>query len=240
MSFDEAILWEKLGNSRHSPLEGDWLGNVYSPSLSAELRRALCERIGWLGPQGWTILKSLINQYGSKTEMVYAAGLCHQIEAKDWLISELENDQDLRLDVIQALACWGAVITDQLLLSVLRQPSQSMRLAGIELLSFKAHQLNDEKLLAITEDLLEDWREPIPLALIRLLQRRDGASITKRLASMATNSSQNIANAAIQALGCIQTQESQSALGSLANTLPEGQSKNLVNKQLKQQYKQYL
>ena len=48
MSVDEAVLWERLAKSRRAPLEPDWLGEVYSPSLSVDLRRALCEKLGML------------------------------------------------------------------------------------------------------------------------------------------------------------------------------------------------
>ena len=53
MSFDEAVLWERLNKVGKAPLEADWLGNVYCPSLSADLRKALAERLGLLGDDGW-------------------------------------------------------------------------------------------------------------------------------------------------------------------------------------------
>ena len=49
---DEAVLWERLARSRRAPLEPAWLGEVYSPSLSVDLRRALCEKLGNAGRAG--------------------------------------------------------------------------------------------------------------------------------------------------------------------------------------------
>ena len=237
MSCDEALLWEKLGNSRRTPLEPEWLGEIYSPSLSVELKQTIAERLGWLAERGWPVIQSLINQFGSEPELIHASGLCHQVEAKDWLIAQLQGSEALPLDVIQALACWGAVIPGPLLRNVLTDPSQTMRLAGLELLSFKAHQLSDEQLLDLTEELLKDWRDPIALAAIRLLQRRDGEPICKRLAQIASDAHDAISAAAIRALGCIATPESQAALTKLGDNLPAGLSRELVNKQLNQQYR---
>lgn len=56
MSCDEAVLWERLNNVRKAPLEPKWLGEVYSLSLSADLRKALAEQLGLLADQGWTTL----------------------------------------------------------------------------------------------------------------------------------------------------------------------------------------
>ena len=46
MSLDEVVLWEQLAKSKRAPLEPAWLGEVYSPSLSIDLRKALCEKLG--------------------------------------------------------------------------------------------------------------------------------------------------------------------------------------------------
>ena len=237
MSWDEALLWEKLGNSRRNPLEPEWLGEVYSPSLSVELKRSISERLGWLADRGWPVIQSLIKQYGREPELIHASGLCHQVEAKDWLIAQLDGCEELPLDVIQALACWGATMPVPLLRRVLADPSKAMRLAGLELLSFKAHQLSDEQLLGLTEELLKDWRDPIVLAAIRVLQRRDGEPICNELTKVAMDGHDTISVAAIRALGCIANKESQAALTELSKKLPPGSSRELVNKQLNQQYR---
>ena len=57
LPVNEAVLWERLSKSRRAPLEPEWLGEVYSPSFSVELRRALCEKLGMLAEQGWPIIE---------------------------------------------------------------------------------------------------------------------------------------------------------------------------------------
>ena len=45
-SIDEATLWDRLSNARRIPLNPAWLGEIFSPSLSDELRFAVAERLG--------------------------------------------------------------------------------------------------------------------------------------------------------------------------------------------------
>ncbi|MDP6193353.1 MAG: HEAT repeat domain-containing protein [Prochlorococcus sp.] len=239
MSCHEDVLRERLNNSRKAPLEPDWLGEVYSLSLSADLRMALGERLGWLGDQGWPTLKQLIDQYGAQAELIHAAGLSHQPQARDWLITQLEQDKELDLGVLKALTCWGAILPTSLLHRVLSEPSQHMRLAGLALLSFKAHQLSAKELLELSEALLDDIRDPVVLATIRLLQRRDESSISNRIAEVAHKGTEAAANAALLALGCIGTANSQAALAKLNGTLPNGPRRELASKQLKQQYRPF-
>ena len=108
MVVDEAVLWERLAKSRRAPLEPDWLGEVYSPSLSVDLRRALCEKLGMLADRGWPVIDQLLQRHGDLPDLVMAAGLCHQSEARDWLLALLErsssNDR-LQLVAVQALGC---------------------------------------------------------------------------------------------------------------------------------------
>ena len=84
MSLDEVFLWERLAKSRRVPLEPDWLGEVYSPILSFDLRRALCEKLGMQAERGWPVIQDLLVKYGVQPDLVMAAGLCHQSEARDW------------------------------------------------------------------------------------------------------------------------------------------------------------
>ena len=91
MSVDEAVLWERLAHSRRAPVEPDWLGEVYSPSLSVDLRRALAEKLGMLAERGWPVIHRLIHAQGSPPDLVMAAGLCHQVVARDWLLELLEQ-----------------------------------------------------------------------------------------------------------------------------------------------------
>ena len=94
MSDDESILWKKLENSRQVPLEPLWLENVYSPNLTFDLRKALSEKMGLLADRGWPVIKCLLQRYGDLPDLVVAAGLCHQIEAREWLLELLPRSDD--------------------------------------------------------------------------------------------------------------------------------------------------
>ena len=239
MSFDEAVLWERLNKVGKAPLEPDWLGNVYCPSLSADLRKALAERLGLLGDDGWGILKTLLKQHGKQSELIHAAGLCHQPEARDWLIQQLGDQEELELEVLQAMACWGAIVPTLLIKRIFREPSQAMRMAGLELLNFKAYQLSDDELLNLLDDLLNDIRDPVVLNTIRILQRRDGVDISNRIAEVARKGSEATTRAALLALGCIGTSSSQSNLFKLSQSLPTDLHRDLAKKQLAQQYRSW-
>ena len=94
---EEVVLWERLSRSKRAPLEPAWLGEVYSPSLSVDLRRALCEKLGMQAERGWPVIQDLLASHGVLPDLVMAAGLCHQSEARDWLLAQLEQTSDLSL-----------------------------------------------------------------------------------------------------------------------------------------------
>lgn len=242
-AVNEAALWERLSQaSRRAPLDPAWLGEVYSPSLSIELRRAVAEKIGMLAEQGWPVVRNLISQHGTQKELILAAGLSHQTEARDWLLKLLgeincELDPGQALVVLQALACWGGELPLALIEQTLALPGLQLRLTGLQLLGFHAHHLNDTTLLQLCEPLLNDFRDPVPLAAIRLLQRRDGTAVSERLAHLSGTGSEAVAAAALRALGCIATPTSQSWLLELSQSLPEGERRQLACKQLQQQYR---
>lgn len=240
MSVDEAILWERLARSRRAPLEPSWLEESYSSSLSADLRQALCERLGSLADQGWPIILRLIQQHGEQKELVRAAGLCHQREARDWLLQRLDEPSPLdddHLCVLQALSCWGADVPESVLLRCLGHPGLQHRLTGLQLISFRAHSLTDQQLLALCSDLLDDCRDPIVISAIRVLQRRDGEAISERLAALCQNNSEVIAGAAFRALGCIATPASQRLLLELSESLVDPSRRELAHRQLSQQFR---
>ena len=161
--MNEAALWERLSQSRRAPLEPHWLGEVYSPSLSVDLRRALCEKLGMLADQGWPQIQSLIDQHGALPDLVMAAGLCHQTDARDWLLDQLTSSSqldDINLCILQALSCWGADVPESVVKESLRHPGQQHRLAGLQLLGFRAHSLSDEELLTYCSELLNDFQRP--------------------------------------------------------------------------------
>ncbi len=237
MSHKETFLWERLQKARQVPLQANWLGTVYSPQLSKELRIALSEHLGQLAKEGWPTIALLIKTHNLQPELIKAAGLCHQPAARDWLISLLDQETKFHLEVIQALACWGALLPNHLLEDILKAPNQAMRIAGLDLLSFKAHHLNEKELLQLTKELLVDIRDPIVIRTINILQRRDEVVISKKIGELAINGSEAAAHAALMALGSIGTKDSQTILSILSEQLPNGNRRALALKQLKHQYR---
>jgi hypothetical protein len=237
--IDEATLWERLSQSRRNPLDPSWLGEVYSPSLSAALRSAISEQLGLMAGRGWPVIASLIERHGPSPDLVHAAGLCHQEPARDWLLSQLRQNEAASRHadpaLLDALQCWGAALTLSELTPILQAPSQSMRLTGLRLLRFKAHQLDAQALLSLCAPCLEDWRDPVTVAAIRLLQRRDDPSISEALAQIGRQGSEASAQAALKALGCIATPHSRALLQELADELLPGERQRQAMRQLEQQ-----
>ena len=235
-AIDEAILWERLANARKIPLNPTWLGEIFSPSLSDELRFAVAERLGMLAETGWPIIQTLIQQHGVCPELIHAAGLCHQPEAKDWLLTQLSQANDPDALLLNALSCWGAELTLSQFEHILQLPGQAQRLAGLNLLGFKSHQLKAIELLQLCEPALQDWRDPVVIACIRLLQRRDDTLISNRLANLVQAGSDLAAEAALRALGCMATTQSKLALKLLSTELSDQERRTHALRQLKQQY----
>ena len=235
-AIDEATLWDRLANARRIPLNPTWLGEIFSPSLSDELRFAVAERLGILAETGWPIIRTLIQQHGIQPELIHAAGLCHQPEAKDWLLTQLNQSNDPDAFLLNALSCWGAELTQSDFQHILQLPSQAQRLAGLNLLSFKSHQLQANELLQLCESTLQDWRDPVVIACIRLLQRRDDIAISTRLSILVQEGSDAVAEAALRALGCMATTHSKMALKSLSVELTNQERREQAVRQLQQQY----
>ena len=235
-AIDEATLWDRLANARKIPLNPTWLGENFSPSLSDELRFAVAERLGMLAETGWPIIQTLIQQYGIRPELIHAAGLCHQPEAKNWLLKQLEQSNEPDALLLNALSCWGAELTLPQFESILRLPSQAQRLAALNLLGFKSHQLQSLELLQLCEPALQDWRDPVVIACIRLLQRRDDILISNKLANLVEEGSDTAAEAALKALGCMATTHSKRALKSLSAELTNQERREQAVRQLQQQY----
>ena len=237
--IDEAALWERLSQSRRNPLDPSWLGETYSPSLSAVLRAALSEQLGLMAGRGWPVIATLIERHGPSPDLVHAAGLCHQEPARDWLLTQLRQNEAASRHadpaLLDALQCWGAALTLSELTPILQAPSQSMRLTGLRLLRFKAHQLEAPTLLSLCAPCLEDWRDPVTVAAIRLLQRRDDPSISEALAQIGRQGSEASAQAALKALGCIATPHSRALLQALADERLPGERQRQAMRQLEQQ-----
>ena len=241
MSLDEVVLWEQLAKSRRAPLEPAWLGEVYSPSLSIDLRKALCEKLGMHAELGWPIILELVSTHGVQPDLVMASGLCHQNEARDWLLNLLSQpceNESINLAVVQALGCWGAEVPISVVINCLQHPGQLYRLAGLQLLSFRSHCLEDDELLQLCHHLLNDLRDLVVVETIRVLQRRDGVVISEALADLCQNGSTAVAEAALRALGCIATTASQRCLLELSQNLDDENRRLLASKQLSQQFRQ--
>ena len=235
-AIDEATLWDRLSNARRIPLNPTWLGEIFSPSLSDELRFAVAERLGMLAETGWPIIQTLIKQHGIQPEFIHAAGLCHQPEAKDWLLAQLNQSNDPDALLLNALSCWGAELTLSQFEQILQLPGQAQRLAALNLLGFKSHQLQAVELLRLCECTLQDWRDPVVIACIRLLQRRDEIAISTRLGIMVQEGSDSAAEAALRALGCMATTHSKIVLKSLSEELTNSRRQEQAMRQLQQQF----
>ncbi len=235
--MNESSLWEKLNNARNNQPDAKWLREVYSPNLSYELRMAIAEKLGLLDESGWLTLLSLYKQFGAQPEFIHAAGFCHQPEAREWLLSLLKEQKEFELLILQALGCWGASLPTSMIKDILKKPELEKRLAGITLLSFKAHQLSDKELLELTEELVDDFREPIVIATIKILQRREGVDICKIIAKIVQQGTDSTAQSAIMALGSMGTVTSHQMLSKLNGTLAEGERLKLVKKQIIHQYR---
>ena len=234
----EEVLREKIYLTRKSSsLDPSWLADAYSASLAEDLRYSISERLGWLGAKGWQHLKRLIDQEGIQPEFIFASGLCYQNEAKDWLFCQLNCKSKFQVETLQALSSWGGDFSIQLLKNILSEKSQSIRLAGLEILKFKAHQINDELLIEILKEPIRDFREAVVLKAIRVLQRRDGIIVCNELAKIVKHSHQKTSDAALIALGSIANRNSIQVLLRLSQSLENGQKKEMALKQLSQQYR---
>tara|TARA_B000000565_G_scaffold251128_1_gene224433 strand:+ start:473 stop:1195 length:723 start_codon:yes stop_codon:yes gene_type:complete len=240
MSDDESILWKKLENSRQVPLEPLWLENVYSPNLTFDLRKALSEKMGLLADRGWPVIKCLLQRYGDLPDLVVAAGLCHQIEAREWLLELLtrsDDDENIQLLTVQSLSCWGAEVPAAIITKCLHHPSQAQRIAGLELIKFRSHLLTDEQLLDYCNEALNDFRDSVVIAAIRIIQRRDSKSISKKLYELCQKGSDSVADASLRALSCIATADSRYYLKLLSQSLTLDSRRELALQKLKEQYR---
>ena len=193
-----------------------------------------------LAERGWPVIRQLIVTHGAQAELVMAAGLCHQPAARDWLVERLngtEENAEENLCVLQALSCWGADVSNDVVTTCLKNPGQNYRLTGLQLLSFRAHTLTDRELLNLCSEALDDFRDPVAIAAIRVLQRRDGPEITQRLAELCRSESIPVCEAAFRALGCIATPESQACLLELSQSLSDEKLRQRALQQLNQQFR---
>ena len=158
MVITEQEIWDRVNTFKPKSIEAEWYEEVYSLKLSIQLRFIIGERLGLLADKGWKVIKSLIKKYGYQSELIHASGLCHQKEAYDFLLKLLRKEPTLKLDIVKALSCWGALIPISDLKKILKEKSINIRLAGLNLLRFKSHLLNATEILELVDDLLFYFR----------------------------------------------------------------------------------
>ena len=232
MIIEEDYIWDTLNNSKKTKLSAEWLQNAYKQNTSFELRQEIAVRLGQLSKVGWIKIKDLINIYGTKDELILAAGLTYQDDAKEWLLKHLDNDGIMNIKVIEALGCWGGTLPLELIKKILEEKSEKIKIAGLELLKFKAHLLSDCDLLEITHSLLNDFREEIVIKTITILQRRDSVNICIAISDVIKKGSDKAAYYGLMALGSIGTEISKNILEDLVKNLKNAELKELAKKQL--------
>ena len=239
MSITETEIWERFNTNKSSLIESKWLEQIYSLNLSYELRSTIGERLGLSAKQGWGAINLLIKKYGPQPELINAAGLCHQTEARDFLLKLLRQQQKPEINTVRALACWGAILQIDELKRILNDNSMNMRLAGLNLLKFKSHQLEATQLLDLVHDLMHDFREEVVLQVIKLLQRRDEEKIINSISNAAKNGTDEIVKIALIALGSIGTEYSFIKLTQLSLELRKESHREIAKIQLSHQYLQH-
>ena len=143
MIIEESNIWDTINNAKKTKPSAEWLKNAYNPNINFELRQEIAIRLGQLSKVGWIKIKDLIHKYGNQDELILAAGLTYQDEAKAWLLKHLYSDDTMNIKVVEALACWGGTLPIELIKKILEEKSEKMKIAGLELLKFKAHLLSD-------------------------------------------------------------------------------------------------
>ena len=239
MIITENQIWDRFNTVKPISIDAKWYEKVYSLELSIQLRFIIGERLGLLADKGWEVTKSLIEKHGLQPELIHATGLCHQREAYDFLLKLLREESIPKINIVRALSCWGANIPTPDLKKILKEESFHMRLAGLNLLRFKSHLLNETEILELVEDLLDDFREEVVIEVIRILQRRDEAKIIRCITQVAMTGTDLIVETALIALGSIGNEESVIALSSLCRSLKNRTHKQMAYKQISHQYQNH-
>ena len=232
----ELELSKRLAQWRRQPLSPEELAELLPKVSDPVLALAIGERLGMAGPQAFALIQPLCQQLGLRSALVRALSICHHPDAKQQLLEWLPQAGDLEPQVLRALGCWGNGIDLSIITNALDAPGQQHRLAGIELLTFRCRRISTDQLLSLCEPLLEDLRADVVIATLRLLQRRDEPEILQRIAACATvDALPGVAEMAIQALGCIQSEPSRALLAELIDPLKETRLQDDLQRQLRAQ-----
>ena len=236
MTITEEQIWDVFNTKKPIAIDPKWLEEIYSLDISTKLRCTIGERLGLFGEKGWESIKFLIDKHGSQPELINAAGLCHHPAAFDFLLRLLRTQNNHEITIVRALACWGAIIPTTDIKKILQANSIKMRLAGLNLLSFKSYLLNASELLELIKGLLEDFREEVIIQVIKILQRRNEEEIVICISEIASNGTDKVVETALIALGTIGTEQSSLALATLCRELPNKTQREIAKKQLSHQY----
>ena len=106
MIIEESNIWDTINNAKKTKPSAEWLKTAYNPNINFELRQEIAIRLGQLSKVGWIKIKDLLKTYGNKDELILAAGLTYQDDAKEWLLNHLYSDDTMNIKVVEALACW--------------------------------------------------------------------------------------------------------------------------------------
>ena len=134
----------------------------------------------------------------------------------------------MNIKVVEALACWGGTLPIELIKKILEEKSEKMKIAGLELLKFKAHLLSDFDLLDIAKSPLNDFREEIVIKTLTIIQRRESLEICMAISDVIQKGSDKSAYYGLMALGSIGTDISKNILLDLVKNLKNSQRKELA------------
>lgn len=233
---EEAALSERLGRWRRQPLTPEELSALLPRVSDPTLALSLAERLGMAGPEAIALILPLCQSQGISLPLIRALGICHHPQACTQLLTWLPEAGPLEPDVLEALGCWGNLIDFRIIESALSAPGQSHRLAGLSLLTFRNRSLTAEEVLRLTTPLLQDFRADVVIATIKLLQRRNEPSVLAAIRScISTEALPRVAEAALQALGCIGSLECCQQLLELRGELAGTALEEPLRRQLKAQ-----
>ena len=232
MITEESKIWDTLNNAKKTKPSAVWLKNAYNRNISFELRQEIANHLGQLSGIGWIKIKELIKTYGLQDELIIASGLTYQDDAKLWLLEHLYINGGMNVKVVEALACWGGTLPIELIKKILEEKSEKIKIAGLELLKFKAHLLSDFELLDIAKSPLNDFRENIVIKTLTIIQKRESLDICNAISDIIKKGSDKSAYFGLMALGSIGSEVSKNTLLELVKNLKNTQRKELAKKQL--------
>jgi len=233
---EEAALSERLGRWRRQPLSLEELSELLPRVCDPSLALSLAERLGMAGPEAISWILPLCQSQGITKPLIRALGICHHPQACEQLLSWLPNAGELEPEVLEALGCWGNLIDFEIIEAALHAPGQSHRLAGLTLLTFRNRSLDASAMLRLTAPLLQDFRAEIVIATLKLLQRRNEATVLEAIRHcISLDALPGVAETALQALGCIGSLESCRHLIALRSQLAGTRLEEALERQLKAQ-----